>query len=206
MGSMTESLLVVCGRTLSELSGALPATEFQVVISEADEPVLPEEREAGDRLRLVLLDAAAVGKRLPQTLQRLSRDRRVRPLVVGAEADPELIVRAIQAGAADYIVRDRNGRFLAELPDRLRRSTAAARPGPQEIAQRFAQLMASMQHDVKNPVNNILGYVELLSENPTSKLGDDQAQFLRRIVANCTMILDILQRFEQEAVRVLSRD
>lgn len=56
------------------------------------------------------------------------------------------------------------------------------------------RLLRAFEHDVKNPVGNILGYVSLLREDDTP-LTADQADVVDRIEQNCETILALLTHF-----------
>jgi signal transduction histidine kinase len=56
------------------------------------------------------------------------------------------------------------------------------------------QLVRTFEHDVKNPVGNILGYASLLREDGPP-LTADQADVVHRIEQNCEMILAVLKQF-----------
>lgn len=56
------------------------------------------------------------------------------------------------------------------------------------------RLLRSFEHDMKNPVGNILGYASLLREDEPP-LSADQADVVDRIEQNCETILAVLKQF-----------
>ena len=58
----------------------------------------------------------------------------------------------------------------------------------------LTRLLRTFEHDVKNPVGNILGYASLLREDDTP-LTADQADVVHRIEQNCETILSVLRQF-----------
>jgi signal transduction histidine kinase len=58
----------------------------------------------------------------------------------------------------------------------------------------LSQLVRTFEHDVKNPVGNILGYASLLREDEPP-LTADQADVVHRIEQNCETILAVLKQF-----------
>ena len=58
----------------------------------------------------------------------------------------------------------------------------------------LSQLVRTFEHDLKNPVGNILGYASLLREDE-SPLTADQADVVHRIEQNCETILAVLKQF-----------
>lgn len=55
------------------------------------------------------------------------------------------------------------------------------------------QLLKVLQHDVKNPIGNVMGYVELLRDG--NEFSAEQLDLLKRIEHNCALVLEVLDRF-----------
>ena len=70
--------------------------------------------------------------------------------------------------------------------------TVATMSGREDSALR--QLQRTFEHDVKNPVGNILGYASLLREDDTP-LTESQADVVHRIEQNCETILSVVKQF-----------
>ena len=63
-------------------------------------------------------------------------------------------------------------------------------------------LVKALEHDVKNPVGNVLGYLDLLREDDETPLAPGQLDIVRRIEQNCNTILQLLQQFVERAGNV----
>lgn len=201
MDAADRPLDVVCPPTFAGLHAALAEAGFRVAVAKTPLPDLADID--GRPTCFVLLDADVAERDLMTAVRQFAAEPGVIAVVVGRDIQPDRIVAAMRAGAADYVTSDAEGRYLTHLPRRLRELAATAdMQTRQALAQRFAQLMAAVQHDVKNPINNILGYVELLTENPGTKLSGDQTHFLQRIAANCTLVLEILENFKRETASI----
>lgn len=58
----------------------------------------------------------------------------------------------------------------------------------------LSRLLRTFEHDMKNPVGNILGYASLLRDDEMP-LTADQADVVHRIEQNCETILSVLKQF-----------
>ena len=56
------------------------------------------------------------------------------------------------------------------------------------------EIQRGLDHDLRTPVANVLGFVDLVREAPGSALTPDQLEFLSRIEENCQQLLDMLSR------------
>lgn len=66
----------------------------------------------------------------------------------------------------------------------------------------LAEVLRGLDHDLRTPVANILGFVDLVREAPDAALTDDQRMFLDRIDDNCRTLLDLLVRLTDVAKRL----
>ena len=62
------------------------------------------------------------------------------------------------------------------------------------------EIIDAVEHDLRIPVANILGFVDLLRDGATVEFTDEQREFLSRIEANCQTLLAMFDR-----LRSLSR-
>jgi signal transduction histidine kinase len=161
--------------------------------------VAPDVHEAlGAGLSLALFDADALGSATADLVDAASLETNVMPVVISRDVSPEHVVNAIRAGAVDYLVRDAKGDYLNEIASKFEALLRAGPPhSPKTVAARFAQLLHTLHHDVKNPVHNILGFTELLLDIPGTKLTGEQAKFVGRIRENGNALLKILEEFGQ---------
>lgn len=63
-------------------------------------------------------------------------------------------------------------------------------------------LIEGLQHDLRNPISNILGYTDLVRQQADAPLNDEQEVFLSRIEDNCRSLLSLLERLAGNADRL----
>ena len=56
------------------------------------------------------------------------------------------------------------------------------------------EIRRGLDHDLRTPAANILGFIDLVRETPGSALTPDQLEFLSRAEENCQQLLDMLGR------------
>lgn len=189
--------VIWCG-TADGVRSVLEAAGFRVTTLVDCSQVLRDPRAPLPQLVVFDADEAPIG--LLDNVSRVATHPTVLVVVVSRDRSPEHIVAAMQAGAADYIVKDPSSNYPAALPERLRRlPVAAASESSVDLARRFHRMARELSHDIRNPVGNVLGYVELLRDNPSTQLSKDQAHFLDRISENCTLVLDLIKEFTNTA-------
>lgn len=79
-------------------------------------------------------------------------------------------------------------------------------PACASAGRQLDQLLAGLEHDLKNPIANILGYLALLRDDPDETLSPAQAELLTRIEQNCQTTLRLLQDFVYLARRLLEAE
>lgn len=194
---MAESLpitVAICGLSTDPLRNAIEAADYRVIATDDYAAVLPEA--AADRPLVILFDTEGAGFDVLTALSRSSAHPCVFPVVLSKEHSAEAIVAAMRAGAVDYVVKDSNGHYRTDMVRRLRSLRLSTPDLPAgELARRFRNLSRELAHDLRNPIGNALGYVELLRDTTANTLPPDQAQFLSRIKANCDMALELVAQF-----------
>jgi signal transduction histidine kinase len=65
-----------------------------------------------------------------------------------------------------------------------------------------AEIRRGLDHDLRNPVANILGFVDLVRAADGAALSGDQQEFLRRIEENCHTLLAMLEQLTATAKRM----
>jgi signal transduction histidine kinase len=55
-------------------------------------------------------------------------------------------------------------------------------------------IVRALDHDLRNPVANILGYVDLLRDTPGAEYTPEQLEFMTRIEDNCRGLLAIVHQ------------
>ena len=66
----------------------------------------------------------------------------------------------------------------------------------------LAAVLRGLDHDLRTPVANILGFIDLVRDAPGSALSGDQQLFLERIEDNCRQLLEMLEALTETAKRV----
>jgi signal transduction histidine kinase len=62
------------------------------------------------------------------------------------------------------------------------------------------ELVRALDHDLRNPVANILGFVDLLRDAPGAPVSGEQLEFLDRIEENCHTLLELFERLRVAAL------
>lgn len=63
------------------------------------------------------------------------------------------------------------------------------------------QLLRALDHDLRNPVANILGFVDLLRETPGVSYNAEQLDFMSRIEDNCQTLLAMIDHLRDSVRR-----
>jgi signal transduction histidine kinase len=61
------------------------------------------------------------------------------------------------------------------------------------------ELLLGLDHDLRSPVANILGFVDLLRDTPSAVFTSEQLEFLGRIEDNCRILLEMFERLRLAA-------
>jgi signal transduction histidine kinase len=61
------------------------------------------------------------------------------------------------------------------------------------------EILRALDHDLRSPVANILGFVDLLRDTPSAVFTGEQLEFLGRIEDNCRMLLEMFERLRVTA-------
>jgi len=194
---MAEITALLCGPSLEEWAAPFAEQGLAVLRTDTWGRDLSQVPDHGISLAVLDADAIEAGE-LNAIVERLAQEPGIWPVVVSARVDANVIVAAMRAGAVDFV--QRNGAAdAAAIAERLRKLPEQIAGGTRELGDEHVKLMRKFQHDVKNPINNILGYAELLLDNPTTKIGGEPVQFIQRIQANGLLALEILKKFAEQA-------
>jgi signal transduction histidine kinase len=63
----------------------------------------------------------------------------------------------------------------------------------------FDEIIRALEHDLRNPVANILGFVDLLRDAQGTAFTGEQLEFLGRIEDNCRALLLMMTRLSAAA-------
>lgn len=61
-----------------------------------------------------------------------------------------------------------------------------------EPSDTYDVIVRALDHDLRNPVANILGFVDLLRDTPGAEFSGEQLEFLSRIEDNCHTLLEMM--------------
>ena len=139
-------------------------------------------------------------------------------LIVSGTVGDEDAVRAMRAGAHDYLMKDKLARLAPSLERELRESrgrrdqreanAAAERATHQkELAEAASQtkslFLANASHELRTPLNAIIGFSEILTSDPSEPLTPRQREYLQHILQSgrhlLMLINDILDLSKVEA-------
>jgi signal transduction histidine kinase len=72
--------------------------------------------------------------------------------------------------------------------------------GDLEESDSLDDIVRALDHDLRNPVANILGFVDLLRDTPGVEFSGEQLEFLGRIEDNCKTLLDMMANLRDIAL------
>lgn len=140
----------------------------------------------------------------------LQRDPDLAALLMTGQGSIATAVEAMKVGALDYVLKPFRLSVLLPVIDRaitVRRLRVRNRELQERLAQRNAQLEAAnreldafagrVAHDLRGPLNHILGFAQLLQVRASGVLDAESAGFVARIIAagqrNNELIGDLLE-------------
>ncbi len=125
----------------------------------------------------LLLDVQLLDRNGLDVQDELSRRQATLPVIVmTGNADVATCVRAFKGGAADFLEKPVSPPLLLE---RIRAAMERDRQAREMV--REVDFVASMSHEVRTPLQTILGYQELLLKGAYGALTSEQAQILERM-------------------------
>jgi len=153
--------------------------EHCVTLAAAIDRLSDTERPA---LTAVVLDLTLPDSSGVETFDRIAAAGAPPVVVLSADDDPAQALALIERGAQDYLVKGENsGPAIARAVrgaierGRLREEQHRAREKAEAAARAQRAFVAAMSHEVRTPLNAILGMAELLSQTP---LAPEQREYL----------------------------
>ena len=111
---------------------------------------------------------------------------------------PDETVRLLETLAAQSVIAIENARRFQEIEDRSRALETASR--------RKSEILANMSHEMRTPLNAIIGFSDVLLERMFGELNDKQEEYLSDILGSgrhlLALINDILDLAKVEAGRM----
>lgn len=139
--------------------------------------------------QIVLLDLGLPDMHGLEVLEKVvARSAETPVIMVTGVDDLKIAVEAIQKGAWDYVVKRVDLSHLEELPHVIKRNQDR-----QRLVQERSLFLSMLSHDIKNPVQVILSYADILQEETV--LNDEGLRFLERIKQNAESILRLVIDF-----------
>ena len=182
----------------SELPSAL-TDRPGVTVETADDDTLVECLESGRATALLLADDPPDRDGLEQFRRMRANGVMLPVILVGGAVAPERVETALSAGVTDYIAGWTDER-TAEIAARIR--AYAGRPWLDGAVQaaRWDDIVGSLTHDVKNPLNVVTGRLELLD------IDEPHASAVERSIRRVESLLDELSIIADVAGSTGDRD
>ena len=183
--------------------------DFDVSFWDESSEALPE-LSASSAVKMVIIVGAlaeAYGPELLRTIRRLPAVCDLPVLILADAAEPEIVAKAFEAGASDYIARP--------VDDRVLLASIRARFAQRDLAESYKRriarltqstgmylkLMRMASHDLKSPLNNIRIAENILRLNAPDRLETAQSlDMIRLMVDNMNEIIsNFLDMIELQA-------
>jgi signal transduction histidine kinase len=180
---------------LKLLRQALEPEGYSILIASSGEAALRIVRNA--RPDLILLDVQMPGLNGFDTCRLLKQDEATRsiPVIfVTARAETESVVEGFRAGGVDYIVKPfQSEEVLARVRTHLQidrlardletsnRALSRANREIREATERKSRFLASMAHELRTPMNAILGFTSLVLRHSGEALPERQRDNLAKV-------------------------
>lgn len=117
-----------------------------------------------------------------------ARSEETAVIVVTSVDDLTVAVDAIRRGAWDYVVKDPDLSYLAELPHVIRRNQER-----QRLIRERNLFRSMLSHDIRNPLNIIFNYADMIGDEPDLSVG--VRLLLERIKDNAASTLNLMSNF-----------
>ncbi len=152
--------------------------------------------EALDLLREKAFEVVLVDLTMPddlsgtETLRAIrSRDFDVEAIVITGQGTLDTAVECLRLGARDYIAKP----FRANAVLGAVRGALGARATRRRADQVREQFLGNLSHEFRTPLNAIVGYSEILHDDPTNQLTPEGRAYLTRIQLNSERLLTYLE-------------
>jgi signal transduction histidine kinase len=178
---------------VSVLFDFLTAYGFKVLVAQDGESALQKALYALPGL--ILLDVMMPGIDGFETCRRLKSDPKTQDIPVifmTALADTENKIKGFELGAVDYVTKPiQQEEVLARVNTHLTiRQLQKELQAQNEELEAFAHTVA---HDLKNPLNAVMGFAEMLAENAIGRLDDESLDYLENLRLASRKMGDIIE-------------
>jgi len=139
---------------------------------------------------LVTLDLRMPGMGGISVLEAIkSKDPEIEVLIVTGYGSFDTAVQGLRHRAFDYISKP----FDSNQIRRLVQAALARRTATQRLKSAPDNILATLSHEFRTPLNVIMGYSTMLKEEDNTELSDEQQLALDRIEANSTALLSYVE-------------
>lgn len=95
---------------------------------------------------------------------------------------------------AEMIVRQMEGQITVDLLSEQTQQLALAKRQAEEASQAKSEFLASINHELRTPMNAILGFAQLLLDNPLENLSEQQRQSVGFILRGGNQLLELINQ------------
>lgn len=145
---------------------------------------------AQERVDLVTLDLRMPGMGGISVLEAIKRhDEDVEVLIITGYGSFDTAVQGLRNRAFDYISKP----FDSDQIRRLVQAALARRAATQRLRTAPDNILSTLSHEFRTPLNVIMGYSTMLREDGEGDLSEEQRRALDRIEANSTTLLSYVE-------------
>ena len=182
--------------------------------------------EGGSALEGSAFDLVIADWRLPdgEAFDLLTTSRRLPLLIMTSRGDEKIAVRAMRAGALDYVVKSESSMLdmphiaerairqwentiTVELQEERTRELEVRNREIERTNRMKSEFLANMSHELRTPLHTVIGFSELLREEVKGPLNVDQKRFVNHIHKDAqhllTLINEILDLSRIEAGKLI---
>ena len=189
---------------LSILSSLLSESHYEVETAENGKQALATLDDSFDLLLSDLEMPEMSGLELLESLRKSKNNIPV--VILTGNQEISVALNALKLGANDYVIKDENitetvltaiansleRKMLLDQNSRLIENLMKARDDAEKANKAKSDFLAKMSHDLKTPLNAILGYTELMIIDPDEPLDDGSVDSLNQIFKAGNHLLELI--------------
>jgi signal transduction histidine kinase len=143
-----------------------------------------------EKIDLVTLDLRMPGMGGISVLEAIKRhDEDIEVLIITGYGSFDTAVQGLRNRAFDYISKP----FDSDQVRRLVQAALARRSATQRLRTAPDNILSTLSHEFRTPLNVIMGYSSMLREDGETELNEEQRRALDRIEANSTTLLSYVE-------------
>jgi two-component system, sensor histidine kinase and response regulator len=189
---------------LSILSSLLSESHYEVETAENGKQALATLDDSFDLLLSDLEMPEMDGLELLKSLRKSKNNIPV--VILTGNQEISVALNALKLGANDYVIKDENitetvltaisnsleRKMLLDQNSRLIENLMKAKDDAEKANKAKSDFLAKMSHDLKTPLNAILGYTELMIIDPDEPLDDGSVDSLNQIFKAGNHLLELI--------------